>query len=247
MALYDRIGVTYSKTRKTDLRIQQVISHALEGCNSVLNVGSGTGSYEPDQIQVVGVDPSSLMLRQSTSLSNSVRGVAEYLPFPDKSFDASMGVHTIHHWTDKSLGLHEMERVARDRVIIFTWDRSKISASWLLCDYFPASKELALERSAPSESYSRTLCGQVEVVPVPIPWDCKDGSPEAYWRRPREILNARVWQNISVLSLIPDDERSKGLVRLAQDLGNGDWKRKYGYLLALNELDMGLRLIISRK
>src|SRR5437667_63064 len=131
MSLYDQIGNNYSRTRRTDPRIQAAISKALSGCKLVLNVGAGTGSYEPKDRQVVSLDPSFVMLEQRQDRSNVIRGIAELLPFSNQSFDAAMGVLTVDHWTDKSLGLKEMQRVVRNKVVIFTWDKSRISESWL--------------------------------------------------------------------------------------------------------------------
>ncbi len=219
MSLYDQIGNNYSRTRRTDPRIQAAISKALSGCKLVLNVGAGTGSYEPKDRQVVSLDPSFVMLEQRQDRSN----------------------------VNKSLGLKEMQRVVRNKVVIFTWDKSRISESWLLCDYFPSGEELVLKRSVPFETYAKALEGPVEIIPVPIPAECADGFDGAYWRRPADVLEPTVWQNMSTLRLIPDEERTKGLHRLALELGNGAWKQKYGHLLSLSERDMGYRLVVWRR
>src|SRR5438552_336515 len=229
MSLYDQIGNNYSRTRRTDPRIQAAISKALSGCKLVLNVGAGTGSYEPKDRQVVSLDPSFVMLEQRQDRSNVIRGIAELLPFSNQSFDAAMGVLTVDHWTDKSLGLKEMQRVVRNKVVIFTWDKSRISESWMWWDYFPSGKELVLKRSVPIETYAKALEGPVEIIPVPIPAECADGFDGAYWRRPADVLEPTVWQNMSTLRLIPDEERTKGLERLALELGNGAWNQKYGH------------------
>lgn len=247
MALYDRIGSSYSRTRRTDRRIFARISEALEGCELVLNVGAGTGSYEPTGRRVISVEPSSLMMRQRLGPFEGLRAVAESLPFPDGSFDAAMAVATIHHWTDKARGLLEMRRVSRDRVVVFTWDSTKISRSWLLCDYFPAAREFALRNSLPLDKYKEVLGGTIQVSPVPIPWDCADGFPEAYWRRPGEMLREGAWRNVSVLALIPPEERAEGLRRLESEMTDGTWSRKYGDLLELDEFDLGLSLVVWRR
>ena len=54
--IYDSIGTTYNTTRRADPRLEQVIWSALEGCGSVLNVGAGTGAYEPTDRAVVAVE-----------------------------------------------------------------------------------------------------------------------------------------------------------------------------------------------
>ena len=46
MAIYDAIGATYT-TRRPDMRIAAQIHAALGDAETVINVGAGTGSYEP--------------------------------------------------------------------------------------------------------------------------------------------------------------------------------------------------------
>jgi hypothetical protein len=62
--LYDRIGGSYHATRKPDPRIAAVILDALGDARSVLNVGAGTGSYEPADREVLAVEPSETMIAQ---------------------------------------------------------------------------------------------------------------------------------------------------------------------------------------
>ena len=124
--LYDRIGGAYAETRRADPRIARMIRAALGDATSVVNIGAGSGSYEPTDLAVVPVEPSELMIRQRPpSLPPAVRGVAEALPLPDKSVDAALAVLTAHHWVDRPAALAEIRRVARRRV-----DRSVEIASW---------------------------------------------------------------------------------------------------------------------
>jgi ubiquinone/menaquinone biosynthesis C-methylase UbiE len=93
---YERIGVRYSATRRPDSRIADVIFSALGDAESVVNVGAGTGSYEPTDRRVVAVDPSRVMLAQRASgTASAVQAVAESLPFPDDAFEAAMAVLTL--------------------------------------------------------------------------------------------------------------------------------------------------------
>jgi hypothetical protein len=55
---YDRIGLGYSEHRRADPRIAARIEEALGDARSVLNVGAGTGSYEPSDRKVTAVEPS---------------------------------------------------------------------------------------------------------------------------------------------------------------------------------------------
>ena len=98
--MYDHIGRTYARTRRTDLRLAGQLWQALGPGESLLNVGAGTGSYEPGDRIVVAVEPSLEMIRQRSSSHQVVRGVAEALPFRDGQFDAAMAILTVHHWSD---------------------------------------------------------------------------------------------------------------------------------------------------
>jgi hypothetical protein len=62
--LYDAIGAAYTVTRRTELRIAARIWAALGDARTVLNVGAGTGSYEPPGRDVTAVEPSGLMRAQ---------------------------------------------------------------------------------------------------------------------------------------------------------------------------------------
>jgi len=62
--LYDTIGAAYTVTRRTEPRIAARIWAALDDARTVLNVGAGTGSYEPPSRDVTAVEPSALMRAQ---------------------------------------------------------------------------------------------------------------------------------------------------------------------------------------
>ncbi|GAA5180522.1 hypothetical protein GCM10023322_13010 [Rugosimonospora acidiphila] len=89
-----------------------------------MNVGAGTGSYEPADRDVTAVEPSALMREQRPAgAAPCVAAAAESLPFEEQSFDAAMAFATIHHRQDPIAGLHELRRVPR-RVVVFTHDTS---------------------------------------------------------------------------------------------------------------------------
>jgi ubiquinone/menaquinone biosynthesis C-methylase UbiE len=138
--LYDTIGATYTVTRRTEPRIAARIWAALGDARTVLNVGAGTGSYEPPDRDVTAVEPSALMRAQRPAdAAPCVAAAAESLPFEDQSFDAAMAFATVHHWPDPIAGLREMRRVAR-RVVVFTHDSSDTGwrrRFWLTRDYLP--------------------------------------------------------------------------------------------------------------
>ena len=92
-ALYDDIGRTYAGRRQSDPRIAAAIESALKGCELILNVGAGTGSYEPHSQLIVAVEPAWTMISQRpVGAAQAVQACAEALPFPNDSFDAVLGI-----------------------------------------------------------------------------------------------------------------------------------------------------------
>lgn len=133
---YNRMGVNYSDFRRPDPRIEVAIWNALGDARSVVNVGAGTGSYEPADREVIAIEPSPVMIAQRPAGAAPAReGVAEALPLDDKSVDAAMAGLTIHHWRDFDAGLAEMRRVARRRVVLLTLDTDAMARTWIIDDY----------------------------------------------------------------------------------------------------------------
>ena len=95
-AKYDIIGLNYAELRKPDARIGAAIQQALGDARTVLNVGAGTGSYEPVDRLVTAVEPSLEMIRRrNSSAAKVIQASAEHLPFDDDAFDAAMAILTI--------------------------------------------------------------------------------------------------------------------------------------------------------
>ncbi len=193
--LYDEIGVGYRDFRRPDPRLEAAITRALNQAETVVNVGAGTGSYEPSDRSVVAVEPAMTMLRQRRPGSAPVvQASATELPFRDDGFAVALAILTVHHWPDQARGLDEMARVVRRRVVVVTWDPST-SGFWLTDDYFPEIVEIDRPLFPSIEDFRKAL-GRVEVHPLPIPHDCADGFLGAYWRRPSAPTGGgrtRIW------------------------------------------------------
>ena len=240
-ALYDSIGLNYSRHRSPDPTIASAICNALGTAESVVNVGAGTGSYEPTDRHVVSVEPSRKMIDQRFSNSRtSVLATATALPFSDNAFDAALAVLTVHHWDDQIRGLSELRRVARERTVIFTWNPD--SDGFWLTDYFPEILDVDRRIFPPVSDYERAL-GKVAVEKVPIPRHCKDGFLCAYWRRPHAYLDPERRSSISTFSKIASAE--EGFARLSSDLASGVWHERNRELQDLEFLDLGYCLIIA--
>lgn len=239
--LYDTIGKGYAARRQPDPRIAAAIHAALGDAETVLNVGAGAGSYEPAGRAVTALEPSIEMIRQRPeSAAPAIQGVAEALPFADESFDAAMASLTVHHWSDVEAGLREMKRVARQRVVIFTFDPA--SPYFWLVDYIPEMIAIDTPAMPPMDVYGRIL-GQARITPVPIPHDCTDGFLGAYWRRPHAYLDASMRAAISTFAKLGDV--SEAMARLEADLASGTWEARYGDLMARETLDIGYRLVTA--
>jgi SAM-dependent methyltransferase len=243
--LYDTIGTTYTVTRRTEPRIAAQVWAALGDARTVLNVGAGTGSYEPSGRDVTAVEPSALMRAQRPEgAAPCVAAFAENLPFEDQSFDAAMAFATIHHWQDPIAGLREMRRVAR-RVVVFTLDISDpgwLRRFWLTRDYLPEFADLFTGRPSLTEM-ARAIGARTE--PVLIPWDCADGFFEAYWRQPEAYLDDRVRRGISVWARVGPEAEQRAVRSLRDDLASGRWAERNRDLVALDAADLGLRLLVS--
>jgi SAM-dependent methyltransferase len=243
--LYDAIGATYTTTRRTEQRIAEQVWTALGDARTVVNVGAGTGSYEPSGRDVTAVEPSALMRAQRPAgAAPCVAGVADSLPFRDRSFDAAMAFATIHHWPDAIAGLREMRRVAR-RVVVFTHDTSGAGwhrKFWLTRDYLPEVADLVAGR--PSLTDLAAAIG-ARVEPVLIPWDCADGFFEAYWRRPEAYLDDDVRRGISVFARVGPEAEQRAVRNLRDDLASGRWSERNRDLVDLEAAELGLCLLIA--
>jgi SAM-dependent methyltransferase len=240
--LYDDIGTTYTVTRRTDPRIAAQIWTALGDASTVLNVGAGTGSYEPLDREVLAVEPSGVMRAQRPpGAAPCLAAAAEQLPFADGSFDAAMAIATIHHWQDQIAGLRELRRVAR-RVVVFTFDLDALRRFWPTRDYLPELVDLL--EAGPSLADKADAIG-ARAEPVLVPWDCVDGFFEAYWRRPEAYLDEEVRRGMSVWATLGSNVENRVLRRLREDLSSARWAERNHDLLDLDEADLGLRLLIA--
>ena len=242
-ALYDRIGTGYTTTRRADPRIAAAIDDALGDAVSVVNVGAGTGSYEPAGRRVVAIEPSEVMIAQRPpGAAPAVIASAEALPLADASVDAAMAVLTDHHWADRARGLAEMRRVARRRVVVFQFDPAFADAFWMTRDYLPTFLRRLRGRSL---TELMTPLSPVEMRPVPIPHDCADGFYAAHWRRPEAYLDPEVRAGISIFHQLPADEVADGIARLRADLESGAWAKRNADLLERDALDLGFRVVVA--
>lgn len=240
MPKYDTIGIGYSTQRQPDPRLAKQIASKLEGASRILNIGAGTGSYEPEGIDLVAVEPAKTMIDQRRPDAHPVvQASAEQLPIEDKSFSHTMTVLSMHHWTDRPAAFAEIRRVTTDKFIAVTWNPDA-GPFWLTRDYFPemvVMDNLIMPRIDELAEHFNII----EVEPMLIPEDCVDGFLAAYWKRPSAYLNARVRSSISTFGKLKNVE--KGLNQLEQDLINGNWSEKNQDILDQPALDAGYVIV----
>jgi SAM-dependent methyltransferase len=243
VAYYDSIGVGYAAIRRPDPRLSGEIAAALGRCGSVVNVGAGTGSYEPADRRVVAVEPSRLMIRQRSSTAGPpVVAVAEQLPIGDRLVDAAMAIFSIHHWGDTAAGVAEMVRVSRKRVVLVTMDAEVLSSHWMVSEYAPEILDVHAS-GFPSISFLiAELTGAIS-KPWLVPSDCTDAFFAALWSRPELYLQAEVRASTSVWHQLPEKTVDTVLARLADDLKTGRWDERHGELRNRPAMDVGVRIV----
>lgn len=241
---YEAGGAGYANVRRTDPRIAAHVHAALGDARTVLNVGAGAGSYEPDGRYVVAVEPSAAMRAQRTG-PPAVDATAEALPFDDASFDAVMATITIHQWADCDAGLRELRRVSRGPVVILTFDGPAVGEFWL-GDYVPEVIDAEARRYPALDHVAAVLGGEVTVTEVPVAADCVDGFAEAFYGRPEALLDAGVRRSQSAWGFVPGEAIERGLGKLRAALESGAWDERYGHLRTQPEFTGALRLLVAR-
>lgn len=243
---YDKYGQKYSVHRQADPRIEAVVHKALGSVRTVLNVGAGAGSYEPADKYVVAVEPSAVMRSQRIANGKipALNARADQLPFEDNSFDASMAMVTVHHWSDIEKGLRELRRVTRGQVLIMTFDPDSLDNFWN-AEYFPELIQVEKQRYPKIETLVKALGGDCEVQAIPVPLDCIDGFQEAFYGRPEAFLEEGVRKSQSAWGFLPEGLEEKLVQRLAGELGSGEWDKKYRHFRTQPWFTCALRLIIA--
>ena len=242
---YGMIGAVYNRYRQPDPRIGAMITTALGDARTVLNVGAGTGSYEPRDRVVTAVEPSaSMRARRAPDLPPAIDAVAEALPFADRTFDAALTTFSVHQWPDLERGLTEMRRVARGPVVVMTADPLVVEAFWLN-EYAPQVLAVEARRYPAMDRIAAALGGTVDVIDVPIPLDCRDGFQEAYYGRPEIFLDPAARRACSAWSFV-DATVVQRLDRvLSADLASGEWDRRHGWLRRQPEFAGSLRIVVG--
>jgi SAM-dependent methyltransferase len=243
---YSKLAGDYAQVRRPDPRIGAQLAAALGDARTVLNVGAGTGSYEPTDRTVVAVEPSAEMrAKRDPALPPALDARASALPFDDDSFDAALAVFTVHHWPDLEAGLAEVRRVTRGPVVIMSADPAALDRFWL-ADYAPEFHATEARRyPAPARIAPALGGGELESRPVVIPLDCTDGFADAFYGRPEALLEPAVRRAQSAWSFVDDYAQATFVDTLSRDLHSGAWDRSYGHLRTQPEFVGSIRILIG--
>ncbi|HEY4896833.1 MAG TPA: class I SAM-dependent methyltransferase, partial [Solirubrobacteraceae bacterium] len=240
----DLHGRSYGRLRRPDARIAARVHAALGDARTVLDVGAGTGSYEPADRWVLAVEPSAVMRGQRPEgAAPALDASAEALPFDDGAFDAAMACVTIHHWRPPGAGLAELRRVARGAVVVLTFDLDAL-APWQI-EFLREGLEIERTRFPSIDDVRAALGGRTTVETIPTPADCSDGFFEAFWRRPEALLDADVRSAQSMWALLEPRVEQTMVARLAAALESGAWEAEHGYLRREAQFEGSLRLVVS--
>lgn len=225
---YDVHGNHYSLLRRSDPHILAQLWKCVGMTDSVLNVGSGTGSYELPGRVTASLEPSATMRSQRpTVLPPAIRASAENIPFDDKSFDASLTILSLHHWPDKARGLSEMKRVSRKTIVILSYDPDALERFWLF-RYLPELADIE-RRRFPTKSFVEEQLGvELQSTTVSVPLNCTDAFNEAFYGRPESLLDPQVRACQSAWALLGPTFEKRAVMQLEEEIRSGEWDLRYG-------------------
>jgi SAM-dependent methyltransferase len=214
---------------------------------TVVNVGAGTGSYEPRDRDVLAVEPSAVMARQRPpDLTRPIPASADALPLRDGSMDAALAILTLHHWDEgRERGVRELRRVARGPVAIVTYDPIVSGTMWLTADYLPELAELDRAIFPTLAEISAWLGTDTRNRTVEISRDTPDWCLGSFWAHPERVLDPVARANTSGFARMPPDVVDRVVRAVDADLRSGAWHDRYGHLSELDAYDAGLRLVVN--
>ena len=242
---YDAFAIDYASIRRPEPRFLAAIEAALGDARTLINVGAGAGSYEPDRLEVAPVEPSASMRAQRpVDRALAIDAAAEDLPFPDQSFDAALASFTVHQWRDLDRGLAELRRVARGPIVVLTFDPDELQRFWLT-DYAPEVTAAESRRMPAMSTLVEGLGPSTTIEALAIPARCTDGIVEAYFGRPEAFLDERVRRAQSSWGFVEEQAQADAVERLRSALDDGSWDERHGHLRTAAEYDGSLRLVVS--
>ncbi len=252
---YDTIGIGYTKHRKSDPRIVDALYSLLDlpSGSIIADIGAGTGNYSraltEKGYKVKAIEPSSVMREQSQDIGNVewIEGYAENIPLDNSSVDGVVVVLAIHHFTSFKAAADEMYRICpTGPIVIFTCDPRESEEFWFT-EYFSGPWQHTFKVFPPIDVVIQDITeGKewvAEKVNFPLPHDLTDKFMIVGWRTPEIYLDPTFRQGASGFALAAEGDVNRGVQQLRNDIENGDWDRKYGYLKQQGYFDAGFRFL----
>ncbi|MDQ0229112.1 class I SAM-dependent methyltransferase [Metabacillus malikii] len=258
---YDVIGKTYNQTRKPDERIVNTIIEQmnLNKPATIVDIGAGTGNYSYELAErgfnVLAVEPSKVMRDQATPHANMtvMNGVAENIPLADAMADAVICILATHHFQDLETAFHEMSRILKEngKLVMMIADPRLCGSDCWVATYFSPIFEQAYKVYKPlnevTDILSHVFKNKVQILPFLVPHDIEDKFFVSAWRKPEYYLQASFRAGVSPLANAPAEILTPILEQLTDDLGSGQWEKKYGHVLKQDVYEGGYRFLVCER
>jgi SAM-dependent methyltransferase len=242
---YAPLAGDYARVRRAEPEVAQQLHAALGDARTVINVGAGTGCYEPTDRYVVAVEPSAAMRRRRPrGLPPAVDARADALPFDGDAFDAALAILTIHHWPDLNRGLAELRRVTKGPIVILTADPERLDRLWL-ASYAPEFHAAERRRYPPLDSIRDQVGGRLSARPLRVPLHCTDGFADAFYGRPEALLDVEVRRAQSAWGFVDAAAQDAFVGRLGADLASGAWDAQFGHLRSQPSFEGSLQILAA--
>jgi len=243
--IYNKIGKGYNYTRRADPYIAGRLYALLtpQKDRTYLDIGCGTGNYTTKLaemgVNLVGVDPSELMLEEARNKSNDIvwlQGLAEDIPLTSDSVDGVIATLTIHHWKDINDAFSELARVMRSgaRMVIFTFTPEQEKGYWFN-HFFPVMMQRGMARSLPLQTIEELAATHnLELLQTEkyfVHDELEDMFGYSGKNDPERYFDPVIINGISYFSIYADkQEVETGLVELRKSIDNDTFesiKSKY--------------------
>ncbi|MCW2991708.1 MAG: Methyltransferase type 11, partial [Solirubrobacterales bacterium] len=129
--------------------------------------------------------------------------------------------------------------------VIVTYDPRVSGEMWLMREYLPEVAELD-HRIFPHPERVLEWLGGGEVTELPIPRDTPDWTLGSFWAHPERVLDEQARNATSGFARMEPAVVARVVAAVQGDLEDGSWDARHGALRALEALDVGMRLIVSR-